>query len=134
MRCTPPEPEQSILTTEAWPPVRRVEKKHRSHTQTHNKNNTKQHTTRRHTHTHTHELRGPSEMHWRLDRLKGNWPAADSPQQKEDTSFYSQTFERCYVFVGGVRYGVWGVVLVVCVCVGVGVLFSVGVCVCVCVT
>jgi len=37
------------------------------------------------------------------------------------------------VFVGGVRLGVWGVVLVVCVCVSVsGVLFSVGVCVCVC--
>jgi len=35
------------------------------------------------------------------------------------------------VFVGGVRLGVWGVVLVVCVCVSVsGVLFSVGVCVC----
>jgi len=34
------------------------------------------------------------------------------------------------VFVGGVRLGVWGVVLVVCVCVSVsGVLFSVGVCV-----
>jgi len=36
--------------------------------------------------------------------------------------------------VGGVRLGVWGVVLVVCVCVSVsvsGVLFSVGVCVCV---
>jgi len=29
-------------------------------------------------------------------------------------------FERCEVFVGGVRLGVWGVVLVVCVCVGVG--------------
>ena len=39
------------------------------------------------------------------------------------------TFERCSVFVGGVRLGVWGVVLVVCVCVGV--LFSVGVRVCV---
>jgi len=37
------------------------------------------------------------------------------------------------VFVGGVRLGVWGVVLVACVCVSVsGVLFSVGVCVCVC--
>ena len=37
------------------------------------------------------------------------------------------------MFVGGVRLGVWGVVLVVCVCVSVsGVLFSVGVCVCVC--
>ena len=37
------------------------------------------------------------------------------------------------MFVGGVRLGVWGVVLVVCVCVTVlAVLFSVGVCVCVC--
>jgi len=36
------------------------------------------------------------------------------------------------VFVGGLRLGVWGVVLAVCVCVSVsGVLFSVGVCVCV---
>jgi len=40
------------------------------------------------------------------------------------------TFERCSVFVGGVRLGVWGVLLVMCVCVSVsGVLFSVGVCV-----
>jgi len=38
------------------------------------------------------------------------------------------TFERCLVFVGGVRLGVWGVVLAVCVCVSVsGVLFYVGV-------
>jgi len=41
------------------------------------------------------------------------------------------TFERCYVFVGGVRLGVWGVVLVVCVCVGVG---GVVLVVCMCVT
>ena len=35
------------------------------------------------------------------------------------------------MFVGGVRLGVWGVVLVVCVCVSMsGVLFVVGVCVC----
>ena len=41
------------------------------------------------------------------------------------------TFERCEVFVGGVRLGVAGVVLAMCVCVSVsGVLFSVGVCVC----
>jgi len=40
------------------------------------------------------------------------------------------TFERCSVFVGGVRLGVWGVVLVVCVCVGVG---GVVLCRCVCV-
>ena len=33
------------------------------------------------------------------------------------------------MFVGGVRLGVWGVVLVVCVCVGVG---GVGLCLCVC--
>jgi len=40
------------------------------------------------------------------------------------------------MLLGGVRLGVWGVVLVMCVCVCVsasGVLFSVGVCVCVCV-
>ena len=37
--------------------------------------------------------------------------------------------ERCYVFVGGVRLGVWGVVLVVCVSVRGGVLCR---CVCVC--
>ena len=39
------------------------------------------------------------------------------------------------MFVGGVRLGVWVVVLVGCVCRSVsvsGVLFSVGVCVCVC--
>ena len=35
------------------------------------------------------------------------------------------------MFVGGVRLGVWGVVLVVCACVG-GVVLSVCVCVCVC--
>jgi len=45
--------------------------------------------------------------------------------------FLSFTFERCSVFVGGVRLGVWGVVLVVCVCVGVG---GVVLCRCVCVT
>jgi len=46
---------------------------------------------------------------------------------------YVFTLERCEceVIVGGVRLGVWGVVLVVCVCVSVSrVLFSVGVCVC----
>jgi len=39
------------------------------------------------------------------------------------------------VFVGGVRLGCWGVVLVVCVCVGVGggVVLCRCVCVCVCV-
>jgi len=45
---------------------------------------------------------------------------------------HTSLLERCEVFVGGVRLGVWGVVLVVCVCVYVsGVLFSGGVCVCV---
>ena len=45
------------------------------------------------------------------------------------------TFERCLVFVGGARLGVWGVVLVVCVCVSVGgVVLCRCVCVCVCVT
>ena len=39
------------------------------------------------------------------------------------------TFERCDVFVWGVRLGVWGVVLVVCVGVG-----GVVLCRCVCVT
>jgi len=38
---------------------------------------------------------------------------------------------ECWVFVGGVRLGVWGVVLVVCVCVDVGcVVLCRGVCVC----
>jgi len=40
------------------------------------------------------------------------------------------TFERCSVFVGGVRLGGWGVVRVVCVCVGDG---GVVLCRCVCV-
>ena len=40
------------------------------------------------------------------------------------------TFERCCVFVGSVRFGVRGVVLVVCVCVGVGGVICRGVCVC----
>jgi len=42
------------------------------------------------------------------------------------------TFERCSVFVGGVRLGVWGVVLAVCVCRCRG-WCSLSVCVCVCV-
>ena len=42
------------------------------------------------------------------------------------------SFERCEVFVGGVRLGVWGVVLVVCVSVGVGAVVRCW-CVCVCV-
>jgi len=45
------------------------------------------------------------------------------------------TFERCLVFVGGVRLGVWAVVLVVCVCVCVGVggvVLRRCLCVCVC--
>jgi len=46
----------------------------------------------------------------------------------------SFTFERCKLFVGGVRLGGWGVVLVVCVCVGVGgVVLSLSLCLCVCV-
>jgi len=40
------------------------------------------------------------------------------------------TFEHCKVFVGDVRLGVRGVVLIVCVCVGVG---GVVLCRCVCV-
>jgi len=40
------------------------------------------------------------------------------------------TFERCKVFGGGVRLGVWGGVLVVCVCVSAG---GVVLCRCVCV-
>jgi len=50
------------------------------------------------------------------------------------SSLNHATFERCSMFVGGVRLGVRGVVRVVCMCVCVsvsGVLFSVGVCVCV---
>jgi len=47
-----------------------------------------------------------------------------------DTHRRRATFERCEVCVGGVRLGVWGVVLVVCVCVGVG---GVVLCRCVCV-
>jgi len=43
------------------------------------------------------------------------------------------TFERCEVFVGGVRLGVWGVVLFVCACVSVSGCCSLSVCVCVCV-
>jgi len=41
------------------------------------------------------------------------------------------TFERCEVFVGGVRLGVWGIVFVMCVCVGVR---GIVLCRCVCVT
>jgi len=56
--------------------------------------------------------------------------AATHPGVGGGTHRRHATFERCYVFVGGVRLGVWAVVLVVCVSVS-GVLFSVGVCVCV---
>ena len=54
--------------------------------------------------------------------------AATHPGVGGGTHRRRATFKRCYVFVGGVRLGVWGAVLVVCVCVA-RVLFFVGVCV-----
>ena len=60
--------------------------------------------------------------------------AATHPDVGGGTQRRRATFELCSVFVGGVRLGVWGVVLVVCVGVGVGgVVLCRCVCVCVCV-
>jgi len=56
--------------------------------------------------------------------------AATHPGVEGGTHRRRATFERCEVFVGGVRLG-FGVLFLSCVCVSVsGVLFSVGVCVC----
>jgi len=44
--------------------------------------------------------------------------AATHPGVGGGTHRRRATFERCSVFVRGVRLGVWGVVLVVCVCRG----------------
>jgi len=65
--------------------------------------------------------------------LSWHFGAATHPGVWGDTHRRRATFERYSVFVGGVRLGVRGVVLVVCVCVGVGgVVLCRCVCVCVC--
>jgi len=42
--------------------------------------------------------------------------AATHPGVGGGTHRRRATFERCSVFVGGVRLGVWGIVVVACVC------------------
>jgi len=77
------------------------------------------------------QYHGKANTHPACHVLTAALGAATHPGLGGGTHRRRATFEHGYVFVRGVRLGVWGVVLVVCVCVGV---WGVVLCRCVCVT